>query len=731
MKNFNPLSRILLLVVAMAFSIGSQAQTSFNSFELKTGHGGINCGNITYVGNSITLEFWLNVEQAVLNTNASVFESWHDPNGVRVSFVDSDGTRKLRFFAKNATNQGTIVLLVEPEKFVNKWTHFAFVISDEKEKAYAYVNGELASEAAAPGGYYGNFRENGSTRAFSIGSFYSDPKYIGKMADLRIWSSVRTGEQIAANYNQQLEGEQEDLYLNYTFYNCLFENSKPIINDVHTGLNNSANISNTLFAKAILAQIPANVNIAGNTLSWGTTNVGDAYEVEIVDNAGDVVTTVPVTSNSLSLENVVASPGIYGAKVRTKSFINSDAGAFVYSRWTAPVQFLNNSTANLDATENFSAWTMFEGQTGGTGGAIAFPGEEAPSARNLTVEFWVNMFGSTLNDGTSLASTSGDGNTGFAITARVNSGVPQLRFFAKTPAGASSVAIHVPIDKYVGKWAHMAFVISETDGKAYLYINGEPFAEAQATGGWYGNNKNTALMIGSAWSNPKFYGSLADFRVWSVARTAEEIKDNYETSIKPQAGLHINYTFADWVSGNKVTNAANPGTNDLTLNGNNHFRTVLSLAPASLSVANQTLSWTADQGSWEVTIFKKSDDNQVYKASVVTNSIVFNTLSELEDEGIYYAKVRTLNNGVYSGLVTSADFTVDKNGTSLDETVKDVTFSVIDGTLIVKAEKAQTLNIYTVAGQLVRSVSLVAGENTISGLAKGFYIANNNKVIIK
>jgi hypothetical protein len=36
-----------------------------------------------------------------------------------------------------------------------------------------------------------------------------------------------------------------------------------------------------------------------------------------------------------------------------------------------------------------------------------------------------------------------------------------------------------------------------------------------------------------------------------------------------------------------------------------------------------------------------------------------------------------------------------------------------------------------VSGQLVRSVNIVAGENIISNLPKGFYLIGNQKAVIK
>jgi len=738
MKKMNFINRILLLALAMVFVTGGYAQTSFNSFEIKSGFTGFSCGNLAFRGNDITVEFWINAPSAAIATNSEIMESWHDPNGIRINMNAHEGAYALRLFAKSTTSVAASIV-IPTEYYEEKWAHIAYIISSVDEKAYAYVNGEYFAEVNMAGGYYGNYRTNDGIRALSVAkAYYGTPVFNGKLADVRIWSAARTAEEIKANYNKHLEGTQENLYLNYTFFNCLAANNKPLINDANTGANNTANLSNTYLAKAVLVQVPTNVAIAGNTLTWDATNATDAYEVQIVDETGVEVSTTPVTANSLALDALLPSDGIYAAKVRTKSFINSD-DLFIYSRWSAEVQCVSNASIDLDATGNFKAWTMSEGQTGGNGGLITFPEESNPSARNLTVEFWLNMAEGILNDGTTIFNTSGNGTSGFAATVRNNNGLCQLRLFAKNSDNSESITLYIPSEHYVNKWAHVAFVVSETDNKAYLYLNGEPFGdEATATGGWNGNNHNTSLVLGSApagWADPKFYGSLADFRVWSVARTATEIKDNYNKLIAPQDGLHINYTFADWNGGvgaeNKIVNVANPGTNDLTLNGNNHFRTVLAAIPSSITFSDNTLSWDATAGEWEVSVFKKDDNSNVFTDMVTVNSIALNDLDELEGDINYYAKVRTLNNGFWSGLVNSDDFMVTKTITNLNEIEKDITFYVNNGSLIVNVEKPQILNIYSVSGQLVRSLSLVTGENVVSGLAKGFYLANNHKIIIK
>ena len=54
------------------------------------------------------------------------------------------------------------------------------------------------------------------------------------------------------------------------------------------------------------------------------------------------------------------------------------------------------------------------------------------------------------------------------------------------------------------------------------------------------------LFLGTApWGNP-CNCKMADFRLWSVARTAEEIKNNYQKQVEPSTtGLIKNFNFAE------------------------------------------------------------------------------------------------------------------------------------------------------------------------------------------
>ncbi len=402
------------------------------------------------------------------------------------------------------------------------------------------------------------------------------------------------------------------------------------------------------------------------------------------------------------------------------------------------------SVFTLQAQTDFNAWEFKTGHSGIAGGSLAFTGH------SITLEFWMNMTqAGAVTENSNVFETFGD-PYGMNICIRKNSAnanALELRFFVKdTQATPQAVFFYVPSATYTEKWAHFAFVVSETEGKAYLYVNGELLSQTNAVGGYYGNYKSDGTTTrsfnvgGAFWSSPKFYGKMADIRVWSVARTAEEIKANYnknlEGTYENNTGLYLNYRFYTFERG--VLNDANPlvttnkGWCNPSTSWNTYYATeTLSAYPRNLAVADGLLSWDTSAGAWEVNIYNTENNTLAFSDTINTNSISLNSIEELSDGVTYYAKVRTQNNGFCSGQIISEPFTVIKTSTGVDKIEQQTTVRVSNGSLIINTENSQTVNIYAVSGQLIRSISTLAGENIVSDLSKGIYLVNNQKVVIR
>ncbi|MDR2627394.1 MAG: LamG domain-containing protein [Dysgonamonadaceae bacterium] len=242
------------------------------------------------------------------------------------------------------------------------------------------------------------------------------------------------------------------------------------------------------------------------------------------------------------------------------------------------------------ATEDFHAWRLKPGHEGIRCDKLSFP------EKSFTLELWLNLDEGSDAEMTNIAATMSDGKTGFILDLRknqANGNAIELRFMAKTPDNVS-IPFFLPLDAFLGKWGHMAFVISEAENKAYAYLNGDLYSSLDASGGWMGNNTATALQIAGWYNDPKPTGQLADFRIWSIARTAEQIKENFDKHLAgDKTGLVVEYTFQS--KEQTIANSAgsnNPGVCRPESGWQDfHDTEILSPAPLYVGIASGRVSW--------------------------------------------------------------------------------------------------------------------------------------------
>lgn len=407
-------------------------------------------------------------------------------------------------------------------------------------------------------------------------------------------------------------------------------------------------------------------------------------------------------------------------------------------------------TGGLYAQTNSYAWDMSATRPGATDGISC--GTLGFTETDITIELWLNIPTSNFNNGVTIASTRHDGVKGFSLDVTSDG---KLRGFFRNDNGdklngRTDFVFPFFFEKadIIDKWVHIAIVFSSTNNIARSYLNGEVYQDLVKTTdpyepyniGWIGNGTG-ALRLGYWYAaSAKFYGKIADFRIWSVGRTDAEIKANYNKNLtgtsEDNPGLYLNYRFYTYERG--FINDANPtvATNKGWCNPeaawNTYYtRETLSLQPQNLSIADGLLTCDTSTGAWEVNVYKADDNTLAFSDTINTNSLSLNSIEELSEGVTYFAKVRTQNNGFWSGQVTSEPFTVTKISTGVDKIEQQTTVRVSNGSLIINTENSQTVNIYAVSGQLIRRINIVAGENIVSNLPKGIYLVDNQKVVVR
>jgi hypothetical protein len=141
---------------------------------------------------------------------------------------------------------------------------------------------------------------------------------------------------------------------------------------------------------------------------------------------------------------------------------------------------------------------------------------------SFTVEFWAYV-PSLVSDGNNhIFISEGAGTEGAAFYMGYNS----TGNLVLGDQWTDPVAFQMP----VGKWTHLAMVFSGTSFIASLYVNGAHLQDY--TGGYFYSDDGTPLMLGTLPSpidgiTPTEFitGRMDELRVWSVARTAQQIKD--------------------------------------------------------------------------------------------------------------------------------------------------------------------------------------------------------------
>lgn len=96
-----------------------------------------------------------------------------------------------------------------------------------------------------------------------------------------------------------------------------------------------------------------------------------------------------------------------------------------------------------------------------------------------------------------------------------------------------------------GKWYHVAFTYDQPTGKTVIYINGIKAAESSwdAPGFVLANDVgfNIGKVAGFMWGERPFYGYMSEVRMWSTARTENQIKQNMLTVDPKSEGLDFYY----------------------------------------------------------------------------------------------------------------------------------------------------------------------------------------------
>lgn len=110
-------------------------------------------------------------------------------------------------------------------------------------------------------------------------------------------------------------------------------------------------------------------------------------------------------------------------------------------------------------------------------------------------------------------------------------------------AGSKQFHSAQPLEK--NRWYHVAFSYEQPTGKAVIYINGNKVAEGAWDTSSFDLSGGPGFHIGKVdgfkWGERPFYGKMAEVRIWNVARTENQIRNNMLSVDPTSEGLFAYY----------------------------------------------------------------------------------------------------------------------------------------------------------------------------------------------
>ncbi|WP_170246056.1 LamG-like jellyroll fold domain-containing protein [Tenacibaculum adriaticum] len=544
---------------ALSLTGGHQAQISSSTIE-------------PIFSGDFTLEFWVDLSQDPGN-NAPLVSNHGRINGNSTGFTLEmpDNNSVSAVFGTggspwNAINSGDALI-------VGEWNHIA-VTASPGDMIKLYVNGELKNS-----GTYNAYAPN-STWDFALGKSIN---YGGEsnsiMDEFRIWSHIKTQEEIVAQMHSTITSGT-DLVFNYTFDQ----------DDDGTLINSGSNTDIVNYTNAQIIDATSPVSEALQDFSdvitgnWSVTNetdgglyisnsissfientvVGHNINNEVLP-LGTLEDTYYVSGGwHLNAQNMdVASINVVLSNIFDNvDYVNSTVAQYMLIKGdpTTSYEIVSTGTeANGIVTFTDIAldlgnyYLVYEIDTAAAineqGGAINLAdghevyipkeGVNAALSGDFTIELWARL-DSPAGGNTKLVGFTnfGGGEFGWEMEFLNNQTLQTITGKGPTGGWNSLNSTHV---WNLGEWNHVA-VTFVPNGEFKFYINGE-LMDSMPVGLFYECANNLALGKNIA-NNAPTDATIDEFRIWTTAKTQEEIQENMYLNITdPTTDLAYNYTF--------------------------------------------------------------------------------------------------------------------------------------------------------------------------------------------
>ena len=536
--------------------------------------------------NDFTMEFWVNLTEDPGN-NAPLVSNHGRVNGnsTGLTLEMPDNNSVSATFGTNGSSWNSINS--GDALTVGEWNHIAITAS-AGDMIKLYVNGELKASNA-----FDAYASN-ATWDFALGKTinYGGESLLA-MDEFRIWSTVKSEEEIKAGMHRLLTDYTENLVFGFTFDQ---ENDGLLVN---TGSNtDSVNYTNAtiLDATSPVAEVNddfsdvvtgnwsvANTTIAGlyvgapidsfsqnavigrnnNTAVLPLADVEDTYYV-----AGGWqlnVLNLGMTSLNVDLSSIFDNVDLVDATVSEYKLIKGDPTAEyetvatgIASNGILNFPDLNLSLGNYYLAYEVDAQAAIDAQGGALdlvdGHEVLVPKEGVNAALSgpFTIEMWGRLDAPADSNHKLVGFTNfGGGEYGWEMEFLGNQTLQTIT--GRGSAGGWN-SLNSDYVWNVGEWNHTA-VTFEPNGEFKFYINGE-LMDAISVETFHPCVNDLAFGKNLS-NNAPTDSSLDNFRIWTTVKTQEQIKaDMYLTIPDAATNLAYNYTFDQDDSGYLVNSGA-------------------------------------------------------------------------------------------------------------------------------------------------------------------------------
>ena len=266
-----------------------------NSLAFDGSNDHVSLPNLTTGLSSFTFEAW--VKPTTVTNWQRVFDfGTGDTNYMFLTTQSNAGTPR---FGIKRTTSSEVAVSSSVAITAAKWAHLAVTLDAVADQAKIYVNGVLTGTASitlSPA-------DLGTMTSHFLGRslFSADPYFNGLLDEVKLWSSVRTAQQILAGMNAELIGNESGLV---AYYN--FNQGTP------AGSNTGLTILNNLTASSSLNGTLTNFALSGSSSNF-------------VGGILPVITTQPASSSSVCAGSGSLTVSAVGSQLTYQWYSNTTA----------------------------------------------------------------------------------------------------------------------------------------------------------------------------------------------------------------------------------------------------------------------------------------------------------------------------------------------------------------------------------------------------------------------